>query len=65
MYFDIFSICIRKDLFEIGILNLSLMPKEKGVRHLFSFRIERNEDNKKVFMNIHFLFNFNYAWLIK
>ena len=63
MFFDLMHICIREQFVEIGFLNLSLQPKEKGTRHFLAFKWEK-ADNKSMF-NIHFLFNWNHAWILK
>ena len=64
MYFDLMHITIRKHLKEIGFLNLFLPPKEMGTRHLLAFRWESSVKGDKKMFNIHWLFNWNHAWVI-
>jgi hypothetical protein len=60
MYFSLVDFCFRNDIKMVGLLSISLMPKEHGTRHLIAFQLFQN--NKGWGYNVHAFWFVNYSW---
>jgi len=58
MHFNLLELTIRKNMYGIGILNLYIMPRESGTRHLLLIRMDRYLDGWHLL--VHGLFCLNW-----